>query len=93
MLMERSVEGFILIDTVLPHGLKLPAVAVAGHRELPGITNVVLDQRRAAELTLRHLYKLGHRQIAFMRGGSHSSDADERWECLRIVAKELDLED
>jgi LacI family transcriptional regulator len=91
MLMERSVEGFILIDTVLKHSLKLPAVAVAGHKQIPGITNVVLDQRRAAELTLRHLYQLGHRRIAFMRGGSHSSDADDRWECLREVAGELGI--
>lgn len=89
MLMERSVEGFILIDTVLRHRLKIPAVAVAGPRNVPGITSVVLDQRRAAELTLRHLYLLGHRKIAFMRGGSHSSDADDRWECLKAVAKEL----
>ena len=27
-----------------------------------------------------------------MRGGSHSSDADERWECNMAVAKELKLE-
>jgi LacI family transcriptional regulator len=91
MLMERSVEGFILIDTVLEHSFKIPAVAVAGHRQFPGITNVVLDQRRAAELTLRHLYQLGHRKIAFMRGGSHSSDAEDRWECLKAVAHELGI--
>jgi LacI family transcriptional regulator len=91
MLMERSVEGFIIIDTTLEHGLKLPAVAVASHREIPGITNVVLDQRRAAELTLRHLFQLGHRKMAFMRGGSHSSDADDRWECTQAVAKELGI--
>jgi LacI family transcriptional regulator len=91
MLMERSVEGFILIDTVLQHSFKIPAVAVAGHRQIPGITNVVLDQRRAAELTLRHLYQLGHRSIAFMRGGSHSSDADERWECLKDLAREFGI--
>jgi DNA-binding LacI/PurR family transcriptional regulator len=91
MLMERSVEGFILIDTVLQHPFKIPAVAVAGHRQIPGITNVVLDQRRAAELTLRHLYQLGHRKIAFMRGGSHSSDADDRWDCLKTVAKEFGI--
>jgi LacI family transcriptional regulator len=91
MLMERSVEGFILIDTVLEHSLKLPAVAVAGHRELEDVTNVVLDQRRAAELTLRHLYRLGHRRIAFMRGGSHSSDADDRWKSLQAVAADLGL--
>jgi LacI family transcriptional regulator len=68
MLRERSVEGFIFIDTVLEHSLKAPA-----------------------ELTMRHLYSLGHRRIAFMRGGSHSSDADERWECLQAVAAELGI--
>jgi DNA-binding LacI/PurR family transcriptional regulator len=91
MLMERSVEGLILIDTVLQHRFKIPAVAVAGHRQIAGITSVVLDQRRAAELTLRHLHQLGHRKIAFMRGGSHSSDADDRWDCLKSVARELDI--
>jgi LacI family transcriptional regulator len=91
MLMDRSVEGFILIDTMLDHSINLPVVAVAGHRKLEGVTNVVLDQRRAAELSLRHLYELGHRRIAFMRGGSHSSDADERWECQMAVAAELKL--
>ena len=91
MLMERSVEGFILIDTELRHRFKIPAVAVAGHRKIPGITNVVLDQRRAAELTLRHLHQLGHCRIAFMRGGSHSSDADERWECFKQVAREFGI--
>ena len=92
MLLDRSVEGFIMIDTVLTHGMSLPVVAVAGHREIEGVTNVALDQRRAAELTLRHLYKLGHRKIAFMRGGSHSSDAEDRWNSLTAVAAELRLD-
>jgi len=92
LLMDRSVEGFILIDTVLEHSWNLPTVAVAGHRQFEGVTNVVLDQRRAAELALGHLYRLGHRKIAFMRGGSHSSDADERWECLMTVAAQFGLE-
>src|SRR5271165_1646473 len=91
LLLDRCVEGFILIDTVLEHSMKLPVVAVAGHRKIEGVTNVVLDQRRAAELSLRHLYQLGHRKIAFMRGGSHSSDADDRWECLMTAARELKL--
>jgi LacI family transcriptional regulator len=92
LLMDRSVEGLLVIDTVLTHQMNLPVVAVAGHRNIEGITNVVLDQRRAAELLLRHLYQLGHRKIAFMRGGSHSSDANDRWECLMAVARELKLE-
>ena len=92
LLMDRSVEGFILIDTVLDHSIKLPVVAVAGHRNFEGVTNVVLDQRRGAELALRHLLQLGHRKIAFMRGGSHSSDADDRWQCLMTVARELKVD-
>jgi LacI family transcriptional regulator len=91
LLMDRSVEGFVLIDTVLERSMKLPVVAVAGHRKIEGVTNVVLDQRRAAELILQHLHTLGHRKIAFMRGGSHSSDADERWECLMDAAKNLKI--
>ena len=91
LLLSRSVEGFIVIDTVLDHELPVPVVAVAGHRRIAGVTNVVLDQMRAAELVLKHLFLLGHRKIAFMRGGSHSSDADERWECLMNAAQELNL--
>jgi len=91
LLMERSVEGFIVIDTILEKSLSLPVVVVAGHRKIEGVTNVVLDQKRAAELALRHLYQLGHRKIAFMRGGSHSSDADDRWNCLMAVARDMKI--
>lgn len=92
MLMDRSVEGFIAIDTALQHSLPLPVVAVAGHRKIEGVTNILLDHRRAAELALRHLWQLGHRQIAFMRGQTFSSDSDDRWKSLMAVAKELELE-
>jgi DNA-binding LacI/PurR family transcriptional regulator len=91
MLMDRSVEGFLLIDTILGKPLHLPAVAVAGHRKIEGVTNVLLDQRRAAELALRHLHQLGHRKIAFMRGSSYSSDADDRWHHFAAVAHDLDM--
>jgi LacI family transcriptional regulator len=91
LLMDRSVEGFLLIDTVLERSMKLPVVAVAGHRQIKGVTNVVLDHSRAADLVLRHLYDLGHRKIAFIRGGSHSADAEERWQCLMNVARELKI--
>ena len=76
MLISRGAEGLIAIDTNLPHKLPLPVVAIAGHRRVSGVTNVVLDHRRAAELSLRHLYDLGHRKIAFMRGQPYSSDSD-----------------
>jgi DNA-binding LacI/PurR family transcriptional regulator len=91
LLMERSVEGFIAIDTVLTRPLSLPVVAVAGHQKIEGVTNVVLDHARAADLALRHLHQLGHRNIAFMRGQTFSSDSDDRWKHLMTVARTLDL--
>jgi DNA-binding LacI/PurR family transcriptional regulator len=90
--MDRSVEGFIAIDTALQHSLPLPVVAVAGHRKIEGVTNIVLDHRRAAELALRHLYQLGHRQIAFMRGQTFSSDSEDRWKSFTTVARDLGLQ-
>jgi LacI family transcriptional regulator len=92
LLMDRSVEGFIAIDTALQHSLPLPVVAVAGHRKIDGVTSILLDHRRAAELAMRHLYQLGHRQIAFMRGQTFSSDSDDRWKSLMAVSKELGLQ-
>jgi DNA-binding LacI/PurR family transcriptional regulator len=92
LLVGRGAEGLIAIDTALNHALPLPVVAVAGHKKIAGVTNVVLDHRRAAELSLRHLYQLGHRHIAFMRGQPFSSDSDERWRSIVSVARELNLE-
>jgi DNA-binding LacI/PurR family transcriptional regulator len=91
MLIGRGAEGIIAIDTRLEHKLPLPVVAVAGHRPISGVTNVTLDHHRAAELSLRHLYDLGHRNIAFMRGQPYSSDSDERWQATVKVARKLGL--
>ena len=92
LLMGRGAEGLITIDTTLTHKLPMPVVAVAGHRKIPGVTNVVLDHKRAARLLLRHLFQLGHRQIAFMHGQPFSADSDDRWRNILAVARELGLE-
>jgi DNA-binding LacI/PurR family transcriptional regulator len=92
ILLGRGVEGIISIDTALVHELPVPVVAVAGHKRIPGVTNVLLDHKRAAELSLRHLHQLGHRHIAFMRGQPFSADSDERWRSIVAVARELRLE-
>jgi LacI family transcriptional regulator len=92
MLINRGAEALITIDTALEHPYSIPVVAVAGHRPISGVTNVLLDHRFAAELTLSHLYSLGHRDIAFMRGQPFSSDSDERWQHLLRVAREIKIE-
>jgi len=92
ILAARGAEGLIAIDTALSHSLTMPVVSVAGHKKIPGVTNVTLDHRHAAELCLRHLHQLGHRHIVFMRGQPFSADSDERWRYLVAVAGELGIE-
>lgn len=89
ILSDRGVEGFITVDTFLDHSLSLPTIAVAGHLNIKGVTNVVLDHRRAAWLALNHLMELGHREIAFMKGSNLSSDSEVRWNTICDVAAEL----
>ncbi len=91
ILMERGVEGLITVDTSINHPLPLPTVAIAGHRRVEGVTNVVLNHRRAARLALKHLRELGHKEIAFMKGSRFSSDSEDRWKAIREVAQELGI--
>ena len=89
MLLGRGAEALIAIDTALEHDYSVPVAAVAGHRLINGVTNVVLDHRFAAQLTLTHLHSLGHREIAFIRGQPFSSDSAGRWNNIVAAAQEL----
>jgi DNA-binding LacI/PurR family transcriptional regulator len=91
VLIGRGAQGIIAVDTHIEHPIPVPLIAVAGHRRIKGVTNVVLDHVRAAELTLNHLYSLGHRNIAFMHGQPFSSDSNDRWKGLIAVAEKLGL--
>ncbi len=91
LLLGRAVEGIIAVDTACKHHLTVPIVAVSGHSEVRGITNIVLNHSRAAALALEHLYHLGHRQIAFIKGQEFSSDTDVRWNAIVEAAGRLGL--
>jgi DNA-binding LacI/PurR family transcriptional regulator len=89
ILVERGVEGLITVDTSLLSEPSLPTVAVAGHRQIAGVTNIVLDHKRAARFALEHLKELGHQQIAFIKGQVFSSDSEERWNAITEAAADL----
>src|SRR5215468_6134967 len=89
LLQQRAVEGLIAVDTAVSGPVQVPVVAVSGHRELPGVTNIVLDHARAACLAMQHLTKLGHRRVAFIKGQEFSSDTAIRWESVRNAAQEF----
>src|SRR5437879_5654952 len=91
LLLERSVDGMIAVDTPWNLALPVPVVTVSGHNDVKGVTNIVLNHRSAAEVALKHLFHLGHRRIAFIKGQEFSSDTQVRWTNIEKVARQLKL--
>jgi DNA-binding LacI/PurR family transcriptional regulator len=91
LLMARSIEGLIAIDTPLTQRLSVPTITVSGHHEPAGVTNIVLNHQRAATLALGHLRGLGHTRIAFIKGQAFSSDTESRWRAIRDAATKFGI--
>ena len=91
ILAERGVEGIITVDTTIRDTPTLPMVAVAGHKKIKGVTNIVLDHEHAALLALNCLKELGHERIAFMRGNPLSADSKDRWDGICRVAAQIGM--
>ena len=47
--LDRGVEGLITVDTFIDRPLPLPAIAIPGHCHVEGVTNIVLDHRKAVD--------------------------------------------
>jgi len=91
MMIARSVEGIIAVDTALLEGLPVPVVGVSGRAHPEGTVHIELDHREAARLGLQHLKDLGHKRIAVLKGQKFSSDTAPRWNAIAQVARELEL--
>jgi DNA-binding LacI/PurR family transcriptional regulator len=92
MLVERAVDGFLLLNTSADQiEVPVPVVAISAHSQAENVTNIVLDHHVAVEQALKHLYELGHRRIAFMRGPKAIPDSEFRWESIQQVARDMGL--
>ena len=91
MMLARSVEGIIAVDTPIHEELPIPVVAVSGHKRRHGVINIELDHEKAAHLALSHLKALGHKRIAFIKGQDFSSDTELRWRAIVDGAKTLGI--
>ena len=92
LLLSRGVEGLITVDTSVTEAPSVPTVAVAGHQPVAGVTNIILDHKKAVRLALEHLKNLGHERIAFLKGQPFSSDSASRWSAVCEVCKELGIQ-
>jgi len=91
LFLHRSVDGLIAVNTPWHRGLKIPVATVSSHHTVAGVTRIVLDHHRAAEIALQYLMDLGHRRIAFIKGQSFVPDTEVRWKAISEVARQMGL--
>jgi LacI family transcriptional regulator len=95
MLMERRVEGLIAIanprrlgtelSTVI-QGFNIPAVIIGSKSANSRYASVVVDNRAGTWAAVEHLYDLGHRNIAVIKGPKTMSDSSPRWDGIQKCA-------
>jgi DNA-binding LacI/PurR family transcriptional regulator len=100
MLMERRVEGLILVANWLfgefdqlaeLEKSQIPTVAVGRDLTVRRVRSVQVDNEAGGYASVRHLYELGHREIAVLRGPSELGDSDGRWQGIQRFAAEVGL--
>jgi LacI family transcriptional regulator len=97
MLMERRVEGLIVVANWIfeEGGLlvnlkrnKLPTVVIGRDLTSDKIRSVIVDNLAGGYAAIEHLYELGHRKIAVIRGPEKLSDSNLRWDGIQRFASE-----
>jgi LacI family transcriptional regulator len=100
MLLDRRVEGLIIIANWLVTDIKLladlterqvPTVVAGREVDFDLASTVSVDNESGGALALEHLYQLGHRDIAFLRGPKALSSSGKRWKGIRSFAQSAGL--
>lgn len=100
MLLERRVEGFIVIANWLFIDIKplvdieheqIPTVLIGQEMHSGSISSVMVDNEVGGYIALKHLYELGHREIAIVRGPVQLPDSNKRWAGMKRFAREVKL--
>lgn len=100
MLIERRVEGLIAIANPVHLGsdvstslrqFGVPAVIIGGDAPSNSFPSVVIDNAAGTRAAFVHLYELGHREFAVIKGPRTMSDSVPRWEGIRQCAREKSL--
>ncbi len=101
MLLDRRIEGLIVLANWLFLDINLLAdlekssipTALIGH-ELKGdsMSSVIVDNEVGGYAALEHLYSLGHRKVAVIRGPKTLCDSSPRWRGIRNCARKHGLE-
>jgi LacI family transcriptional regulator len=100
MLIGRRVEGLILVANWLFAEIDplskiekniIPITAVGRDLTSRSIRSVVVDNEAGGYAAISHLYSLGHRRIAALRGPAELEDSSHRWTGIQHFAAEAGL--
>jgi LacI family transcriptional regulator len=100
MLIDRRVEGLIVVANWLFVRIdllkrvierSLPTIVVGRDLHRSGIRSILVDNESGGYLALKHLYELGHRDIAFILGPKQLADTGGRWAGMQRFARESGL--
>ena len=101
MLLDRRVEALIVLANWLFVDIdvladleksSIPTMMIGRELRTDTVSSVIVDNELGARLAVEHLYQLGHRKIAFIRGPKTLADSAPRWQGIRSFAKSTGLE-
>jgi LacI family transcriptional regulator len=101
MLLDRRVEALIIVanwlfvDVNVLGDLEksnIPTAMIGRELKAGFVSSVTVDNEFGANAAIEHLYSLGHRHIAFIRGPRHITDTAPRWKGIRSFAAANNLE-
>jgi DNA-binding LacI/PurR family transcriptional regulator len=101
MMLDRRIEGLIVVANWLFLDINLiadlekssiPTTLVGTELNRGTVNSVIVDNELGGHLAIEHLYSLGHRKIAFIRGPKTLSDSVPRWKGVRTFAQAKGLE-
>ncbi len=101
MLLDRRIEALIVLANWLFVDINLladlekssiPTAMIGCELKTDSISSIIVDNEVGGYLALEHLYSLGHRKIAIIRGPKALTDSSPRWRGIRNCARSCKLE-
>jgi LacI family transcriptional regulator len=100
-LFERRIDGVIAVANSLQlqadmlgvfEKNTIPVIVIGQAPTSTWICSVCVDNRNGARRAMEHLYSLGHRRIAFIRGPEKVVDSAHRWNGVQDFARQASLQ-
>ncbi|HEX4308939.1 MAG TPA: LacI family DNA-binding transcriptional regulator [Acidobacteriaceae bacterium] len=100
MLLERRADAVIVIASWVFEEMNLlgdvrknnvPILIIGRDLSARGTSSILVDNEEGGALAMRHLYELGHRRIAVIRGPQELCDSEPRWKGVRDVAAQCGM--